>query len=166
MITIDVTNAGFHVILFLRKLIGKYHMMDQEMRKKLKALLIKHEGYAEKIYFDSRGNPSIGIGRNLKGRGALPDEIELMFNNDIDYFYNELKQFKWFNEINEARQVALIDICFSGINTFLSFTKMIDALSAKCFNSAANEILESKYAKQVGERANDIAKIIVTGELE
>lgn len=140
--------------------------MDKEMRSQLKALLINHEGYREKPYVDTAGKLSIGVGRNLTDVGLFEPEITLMLNNDIDYFYNWLNEaFPWFSELNQARQIALVDMCFMGTKKFLTFKRMIDALSQGNFLTAANEIIHSKYHKQVGKRAEDIARIIKTGKL-
>jgi lysozyme len=140
--------------------------MTPEMKVKLKALLIKHEDLKDKPYYDSLGNLTIGIGRNLTGRGILPDEISLMFDNDSGYFYGFLsKNFEWFNQLNENRQCALIDMCFMGINSFLEFHKMISALEIGNFELAANEIVNSHYEKEVHQRAHDLAEIIRTGIL-
>ncbi len=140
--------------------------MTPDMKVKLKALLIKHEDLKDKPYTDSLGNLTIGIGRNLTGRGVLPDEINLMFDNDSGYFYEFLsKNFEWFNQLNEARQCALVDMCFMGTNSFLEFHKMISALELGNFELAANEIVNSHYEKEVHQRAHDLAEIIRTGEL-
>lgn len=134
------------------------------MKLKLRHLLIVHEGYEQKLYTDSVGKHSIGIGRNLDDRGVCPTEIDMMCDHDMQYFYDQLdSHFKWFAELNEARQIALIDMCFMGFKKFLSFKKMISYLASHDYNNAAIELLDSAYAKQVGKRAIDLATIIKLG---
>lgn len=141
-------------------------MIQPQMRQQLKALLIKHEGLRDRLYKDTKGNWTIGIGRNLSDRNLLPSEIDLMFNNDVDYFYSKLNQkFPWFSKLNDARKIALVDLCFAGFSTFCTFKKMIAAFEKFDFNKAADEIIDSLYAKQVGDRELDLAKIIRTGEM-
>lgn len=141
-------------------------MITTQMRQQLKALLIRHEGLRQHPYKDTTGHWTIGIGRNLTDRGLLPSEIDLMFINDTDYFYYKLNQkFDWFANLNDARKIALVDLCFAGFSTFCTFEKMIDALEKGDFDTAADEIVDSLYAKQVGYRAKELAKIIRTGEL-
>ncbi len=140
--------------------------MTPDMKAKLRLLLIKHEGYRQNLYQDSKGLNTIGIGRNLDDRGVLPTEIDLMFSNDSDHFYYWLSEhYPWFNLLSEARQIALVDLCFAGTHTFSGFIKMIEALRVGNFGRAAGEILDSDYAKQVGQRAHDLAEIIRSGNL-
>ncbi len=138
--------------------------MTPDMKAKLRHLLIVHEGYRQTIYHDSMGIPSIGIGRNLETRGVLPTEIDMMCDNDMQYFYNHLSEkFPWFLKLNDARQIALIDLCFMGFKKFCSFVKMIAYLEQDDYDNAAIELLDSNYAKQVGKRAIDLAAIIKLG---
>jgi lysozyme len=140
--------------------------MTPDMKIKLRTLLIRHENYRELPYQDTRGFTTIGIGRNLSTRGVLPTEIDMMFDHDVDHFFNFLaEKFDWFNKLNEARQCALVDMCFIGTKTFLEFINLIDALEKNDFDRAANEIINSKYETEVHQRAHDIAEIIRTGNL-
>ena len=140
--------------------------MNLDMQLKLKKLLIQHEGCRSEPYSDTKGNITIGIGRNLTDRGVLPSEIDFMYNNDALYFFEQLSaDYKWFNYLDENRQIALVDFAFCGMKTFAEFTSMIAALTIHDFDSAADELLNSVYAKQVGQRAIDLANIIRTGDL-
>lgn len=140
--------------------------MNNDMKVKLRALLIKHENYKLLPYKDTLGNITIGIGRNLTGRGVLPVEIDMMFDNDVDHFFSFLAiSFPWFNKLNDARQCALVDMCFMGTKTFLEFKEMIAALEKEDYEGAAQEIVNSHYESEVHQRAHDIAEIIRTGTL-
>ncbi len=141
--------------------------MTPEMKVQLRHLLIKHEGYRQKIYMDSMGIPTIGIGRNLEDRGVLPTEIDLMCEHDMQFFYDKLSEhFPWFNELNNARQIALIDFCFMGFKKFLEFKRMIYFLERHEYDAASHEMLNSSWATQVGERSKCLANIIKTGTIE
>lgn len=138
--------------------------MNPEMKSKLRHLLIQHEGYEQKLYTDTKGKHTIGIGRNLDDRGVLPTEIDMMCDHDMQYFYDQLdSHFPWFSSLNEARQIALVDMCFMGFKKFLSFKKMIVYLAKKDYSNAAIELLDSTYASQTGKRAIDLAAIIKLG---
>lgn len=140
--------------------------MQTDMKTKLRQLLIRHEDYELHPYTDTVGKITIGIGRNLTDRGILPTEVDMMFDHDVDYFYNFLlDHFSWVAKLNEARQIALIDLCFIGTKKFLEFTKMISAFEREDYLMASQEILDSKYATEVGQRARDLAHIIETGTL-
>lgn len=142
------------------------HDMTLGMKTKLKKLEVMHEGYRKFPYEDTTGHITIGIGYNLTDRGVSDDWIDKQFNEDIEFFYHQLaKQFPWFASLNEARQIALIDMCFMGFKKLLSFKKMFGFLAEKRYLLAANEVLNSRWATQVGERAQTIAKMIETGDL-
>ena len=141
--------------------------MTPEARLKLKNLLVKHESYKQFPYVDTSGHLTIGIGRNLDNRGISLPEAYYLVDEDITYFSGKLQQYlKFFHKIDENRQVVLINMCFNlGVQGFLNFTHMILALEALDFERAADEILSSKWAEQVGERAQQLAQIMRTGVL-
>lgn len=138
--------------------------MSQDQKVKLKSLLIKHEGDKDRPYLDTFGNITIGIGRNLSGTDLRPDEKELMYKNDVNFLYDYLsKNYLWFLELNEARQIAIIDMAFMGIKKFASFKKMISALSEHNYQLASIECLDSDYARKLINRAHDIARVLLSG---
>lgn len=140
--------------------------MNNDMKVKLRALLIKHEGYSKYGHVDTVGKITVGIGFNVTDRGMDDEWINDQYNKDVDFFFDFLSnKFPWFNDLNEARQCALVDMCFMGTRGFLSFKEAIAALEEGDFERAAAEIISSKYEGQVHHRAYGIAKIIRTGEL-
>lgn len=141
--------------------------MTPESRQKLKGLLLQHESYRQFPYTDTTGHLTIGIGRNLIDRGISSTEAFYLLDDDIVYFTNKLNHyFPFFVKLCENRQVALINMCFNlGIQGFLGFKGMILALEAQDYERAADEMLNSKWAEQVGERATQLANIIRTNEL-
>jgi lysozyme len=142
--------------------------MTPEGRQKLKALLISHEQYRQFPYTDTTGHLTVGIGRNLSARGISTTEAIQLLDDDILYFSSKLAHFlDCFTELNEARQIALIDMCFNlGVQGFLNFKEMINALNAHDYDRAADEMVKSKWHDQVGERATCLENIIRTGEFQ
>lgn len=141
--------------------------MTPEGRQKLKGLLTQHETYKQFPYTDLTGHLTVGIGRNLSDRGISITEAGYLLDDDIGYFYGKLcHHLNFFNRLNESRQIALIDMCFNvGLQSFLNFTQMILALEAGDYDRAADEMLKSKWAKQVGERASYLANIMQSGNM-
>jgi len=139
--------------------------MTPESRIKLKSLLLKHEAYKQFPYSDSAGYLTVGVGRNLQTRGISQPEALYLLDEDIKYFSTKLSStLKFFNSLDENRQLALIDMCFNlGVQGFLNFKQMLLALEACDYERAANEMLESKWADQVKDRAVELANIIRTG---
>lgn len=131
----------------------------------LEKMLILHEGLKLKVYKCPAGYLTVGVGRNLEGRGITREEAIHLLRNDIETSRKELTtSFPWFKELDKTRQDALIDMNFMGINKFKQFKLMIAAFEAKDYVRAAKEMLDSAWAKQVGARSKRLAGIIITGK--
>lgn len=155
----DVTEQPIHFFRF-EELI----MLIAETRAKLRRSLVAHEGVRKFPYIDTLGNITIGIGYNLSDRGIDEDWINQQYESDVRYFHERLSEdFPWFRELNQDRQVVLIDMAFMGYKHFLSFKRMLKALRDEDYNQAALEMLNSKWAIQVKGRANDLAHAMATG---
>lgn len=129
------------------------------------SMLKRHEGLRLKPYLCTADKLSIGFGRNLDDMGISEDEALYLLQNDIDRCYSELSVFNWFHELDQIRQEALISMLFNlGLPRLLTFKKMIARLMAKEYSQAAEEIINSLYARQVGDRANELAYMIERGE--
>lgn len=139
--------------------------MDDAQKLALKNLIIKHEGLRLFPYFDTTGNCTIGYGRNLADRGITKPEANILLNDDIDYFYEHLsKNLSFFNNLDKVRQIVLLNMCFNlGVKGLLEFKKMLDYLSKKQYYRASQEMLDSEWAKQVGERAKELSEIMEDG---
>ncbi len=127
--------------------------------------LIHEEGYRQFPYRCTADKLTIGIGRNLEDRGLTINEAKYLCVNDINNAICDLlAHVDKYEELNNARQVVLIDMVFNmGIAGLLKFRKMIEAIEAGDCDTAAHEMLNSLWAKQVGKRANKLAEIMITG---
>ena len=127
-----------------------------------------HEGVRSKVYLCSEGYETIGVGRNISpsGIGLSDDEIAYLLANDIARCEKEIaERFDWFDDLDPVRQDALVDMAFNlGISRLAQFQNMIAALAEERFDDAAAEALDSKWARQVGQRAQTVAAMIRTGE--
>jgi len=138
---------------------------------KLMNMLKRHEGVETHAYTDSVGKITIGVGRNIdpnQGLGLSEEEISFMLGNDIDRVEDELyANFKWIIHLTEARYDAMVNICFNlGLPRLLKFENALAAMEAEDYNLAAIEFLDSRWAKQVGHRAIELALMIETGEYQ
>jgi lysozyme len=142
-------------------------MMTPESRQKLRGLLTADEGCKLFPYTDTTGNLSIGVGRSLTTRGISQVEAFYLLDDDISYFYNKLLQYcDFFVQLDENRQIALIDMAFNlGIQGFLNFKEVISALESHDYIRAHDEMLNSHWAKQLPERSSKLANIILTGNI-
>ena len=135
--------------------------------KKLREMIKRHEGVETHAYKCSQNKTTIGVGRNIDPNGGIglsEAEIDYLLNNDINRCIGELSGFVWFPDLSEARQNAMIDMVFNlGITRFKGFKNAIDAMSISDFDTAADEFYDSRWAKQVGNRAIEICDMIRKG---
>lgn len=128
--------------------------------------LKKHEGFRQHPYRDSVGKLTIGYGRNLDDKGIERHEAEYLLMNDIAHAEKLLRRYlPWYEELDEVRQHALINMAFNlGVYGLLKFNKMLAAMKAKDYDTAGFEAMDSKWAKQVGPRAAELSLQIKTGK--
>ena len=139
--------------------------MTSEHRDALRQQLRQHEGWKQFPYRDTVGKLSIACGRNLDDRGLSDDEIAYLLNNDINECFRQLDaSFPWFFALDVVRQRVLVDLCFMGIGKLRGFKKMLAAIERKDWETAADELLASRYADQVGQRAVTLAAMLDTGQ--
>lgn len=125
--------------------------------KKLKNELIRDEGLRLTVYFDSEGIETIGVGRNLQ-KGITKDEAYHLLDNDIHDVIQDAMQFEWFDKLDDDRKNIILNMIFNlGINRFKGFRKTIRLIEAGDYEEAAKEMLDSKWARQVGPRANRLS---------
>lgn len=130
--------------------------------ERIKSRIRKFEGLRLKPYICPSGYLTIGYGRNLESKGITIDEAEFLLNNDVNEVIESLiNQIDFFIMLPEPAQEVLVDMAFNmGIVKLLTFTKFLNALREKNWLKAAEEMENSKWYKQVGNRAKELVKII------
>lgn len=131
---------------------------------RLEGTLIRHEGHHNVIYKDALGVPTVGVGRNVT-RPFHDDEITLMLRNDIAEALRSCEVgVKGFKELNSDRQEVLVNMVFNlGWPRFSEFTLLRHFVFVQNFDRAAEEMLDSLWADQVGKRAEELARVMRTG---
>jgi len=136
-------------------------MISSELLAQLK----KHEGFRSKPYLCTAGKLTIGYGRNLDDVGIDQSEADNLLRNDVYAAIRELDRYPWAAELDQVRFDAMVNFMFNvGANTFAKFEKMIAAMESKNYERASMELMDSLYAKQVGNRAVDVSYMIEVGE--
>jgi len=129
-------------------------------------LIEKNEGYRQFTYDCSAGKKTIGIGFNLDDVGLSLEESQVILGmrlNKIDSILDS--SINIYHALNDERQAALCDMAYQmGVKGLLSFKRSIELLEKEEWNAAANEMLNSRWAKQTPNRAIRITNIIRTGE--
>ena len=149
--------------------------------------LIEHEGMVLEVYQDTLGIDTIGIGRNLKDRGISKEElayldipnIETVYQhgiteadarflamNDIKIVESELcRVHECVENLDAVRQLILMDMAFNmGVPRLCKFKKMWSAIHEENFEAAGFEMMDSKWARQVGRRARILSDAMKAGE--
>lgn len=142
--------------------------------------LVLHEGIKLKPYKCPAGYLTVGVGRNLitnpltkieqqvvgnLSQGITYDMAMYLLRHDIKRVLEECRNaFSFWQNLDCERKYALFDMCFNlGLYRLLKFKKMLKALDIGDYQCAAKECLNSKYAKDVANRAKRIAKTFETG---
>jgi len=112
------------------------------------------------------GKITIGVGRNLSDNGITSEECRAMLDRDISMAVDGVGSlFPDIDTWSPARRDALTDMMFNtGITRFSGFKKMIGAIKTGAWIAASREMLDSLWARQVGDRAIELAKMVETGE--
>lgn len=143
-------------------------MKYQDLKEQIK----RHEGTVRDnlgrhvVYTCPAGHQTVGWGRNLEGRGLSDYEANILLENDLSDAGDELlKAFPWMNDISQIRFYAFVNLSFNmGLPTLKTFKRMLSAAEDGDWLSASRELMDSRYARQVGARAVELADQIETGE--
>ena len=132
-----------------------------------KYTLALHEGRRNTPYLCSTGKLTVGIGRNIEDIPFRDDEIDLMFWNDLQGALSDAKHlFGSWSKLNAVRQTVLLDMAFNmGRHTLAKFEKFRAAVDGHQWVEAAEEMLDSRWARQVGARAERLARWMKTGKM-
>lgn len=142
--------------------------------QRLETAIMRDEGLRLAPYQCSRGVWTIGYGATtMLGRKVMRHtrpistrEAEIMLGSDI---FKALKDAQAvvpsFDQHNDIRQEILVNMAFNLGRTGLGrFTKMLSALSVMDYVTAADEMRDSRWYRQVGARADRLAHQMLTGE--
>ena len=128
-------------------------------KKQLTKQLMIHEGLKLKPYKCTAGKLTIGVGRNLEDVGITEAEAMFLLESDIDRVDKQCQSnFEWYEKLSPDRQGAVVNLVFNmGISKFKQFKKTIAYIEEGRFDLAGAELLDSNYARQVGQRSIDVA---------
>lgn len=141
--------------------------MEAKLMDRIKEQLVRHEGLRLKPYHCTAGKLTIGIGRNLDDSGISQSEAYIMLINDIMNCEKQLqaKIPDIYNGLDEVRKSVLLNMCFNlGISGLLGFKNTLAFIKARDWERAANNMLVSRWAKQVGRRAIELSELMRKGK--
>ncbi len=90
----------------------------------------------------------------------------MLLNNDIDSRIAALtERMPWFSSLNDARKAVLLNMSFQlGVAGLMGFSKTLSLIQNGYYDEAANQMLQSKWAQQTPNRANEMATQMRTGQ--
>lgn len=144
--------------------------------------LKQQEGFEEDYYQCTANKKTIGYGRNVDanpfstkelaylGRDCFNtepmtrEEAEFLLVNDVNEVTELIKDHLPWADLCPARQAVCVNMAFNlGVSGFFKFKNMIRAINKACYKEAAIEMLDSRWARQVSNRANELALQMSTG---
>lgn len=160
---------------------------DTYDRSVLEAELVRDEGEKFKAYKDTKGKWTCGIGHNLDDcgtaplqrtvqdiieRGISPQECDQLFAWDIARTEKDLdRALPWWRALDPVRQRVILNMCFNmGIGSaklghgLLSLTNTLEHVHNGEYSQAADGMLKTLWAKEVGPRAQRLANMMRNGK--
>ena len=139
--------------------------MDDIARLRLRAMLERDEGRRNKMYLDSVGAWTIGIGHNLRDRAISDHAVDVIFEDDVRETESELvAAIPWVEHLDEVRYCVLVGMAFNlGVHGLLEFRNMLEAIQHSDWEHACDAMRDSKWAEQVGARATRYERLMLTG---
>ena len=139
--------------------------MSEMTEKQLIEQLTRHEGCELMPYRDTENLLTIGIGRCIDRIGISQDEAEYMLKNDLMRVKSEIhERAPWIHSLDDVRRNAFLNMAFNlGTSGLLKFQKALSHAREGRWDECSVELLDSRWAVQVGNRAHEIADQIRTG---
>ena len=125
------------------------------------------EGFRALAYECPAGKLTVGYGKNIEDLPGLSEEqASVILQMDLINAAKEVDTFAP-KDIGPNRRAALVAMVFQlGMPTVLKFKKMLAALEQGNWLEAADQALDSRWARQTPSRAKWVAEILKTGEMD
>lgn len=138
------------------------------MIEQLRKQLMRQEGFRKSAYQDSEGYWTIGYGLLIDAKldaGLEPEEAAYLLDRRISQRQQDaLKAWPWLVRLDSVRQDVIFNMTYNmGVPRLSGFKKMLAAAEAGDYAKAADEMLDSKWARQVGLRASELSQQMRTG---
>jgi lysozyme len=134
-------------------------------RTELKAALAVDEGCRLKMYLDSLGIETVGFGHNLRDKPISQAAADQIFADDVaDSINDTLVAFPWIAGLDDVRANVLLNMSYNmGVSGLRQFKLTLAYVQGGHYEMAAQEMVTSKWATQVGARAHRLAQEMRTG---
>jgi lysozyme len=147
-------------------------MLPPNLIEQIKEDLVRHEGYVTEIYLDSENLPTFGIGHLVTendmeytwpvGTPVTDERILQVFHDDCNAACTDASAlFLNFNSHPTDVQRVLVNMAFNlGRSRLGKFKNMITAVNEGNYSKAADEMVDSKWYRQVKRRGEELVEIM------
>ena len=147
-------------------------MLPQNLTDQIKEDLVRHEGYVTEIYLCSEGYPTFGIGHMVTeqdmeyswpvGTPVTDERILQVFHDDCEVAVEDVKCIVDDLLDHPDRVIrVLVNMVFNlGRPRLSKFKHMLAAVNAKDYNLAADEMINSKWYRQVKTRGVELVEMM------
>jgi len=154
---VKAIRIGFLLLIRnIKKIIIKY------LTKKQMCLIDsikKHEGFVAIVYKDSLGIDTIGYGFAIKDLELDEDICSMILERKLENLICRVdNKFSWYKFMPQEIKDVVIEMCYQlGVTGFSKFKKTISYLQNKQWEDASIEMLDSLWAKQTPNRAEELS---------
>ena len=144
--------------------------------KQCKAEIKRHEGEVLKIYEDSLGYKTLGIGHLCQpedpeyawevGTKVSQEVVDMYYEQDFKKHYQETVHvygsYEDFQNLPEPIQRVLVNMCFNlGGTRFSKFKNMLKACKEHNWEEMARQMQDSRWYYQVGRRSQELQRMVL-----
>ena len=128
------------------------------------------EGVKYEIYLDHLGLPTFGIGHLVRdddpefgqpvGTAVSEDRVNECFDKDVEIVINDCRQlYEDFDDLPGEAQLIIANMMFNmGRPRLSKFKGMKRGVDARYWNAAADEMVDSRWYRQVTNRADRLVQ--------
>lgn len=139
--------------------------MTEALLEQIKLDLTKHEGCKTEVYLCSEGIPTAGIGHALYADEEMPVGTDVDMEQVLEWFKEDVDEavadccalFLNFASLPDQVQRVLVNMAFNlGRSRLGKFKNMITAVNEGNWKKAADEMVDSRWYNQVGNRSIEL----------
>ena len=134
----------------------------------VKQRIKEHEGFRDTVYSDSLGFATIGYGHLVRpneqweeGTEYSKEQLEIVFKTDFNNALAHANSLMDSMALHVQAKEVIVEMVFQlGIAGVQKFKKMWEALRQGDYHEASIQMLDSRWAKQTPNRAQDLSNVM------
>ena len=141
-------------------------MLHQSLVFKIKDDLRRHEGVRYDVYLDTEGLKTAGVGHLLDqdawevGDEVDEAQVEAWFEEDVQTAIRDAADLVTIKHPENVMRV-MVNMAFNlGKPRLSNFKNMLKAVNAHDYNTAADEMIDSRWYGQVGRRSEELVEMM------